>query len=1733
MPIPQLRNIDPSENTVVSRFKKLFTQTVPQSIGIQPTEQQQDARFAISGAMADEEIAAKLQDPVVKDEFAKEEALKSVAAKQSSTMMGVSAEEYDSIRMGIYNNLDDHLASKGILTPKKQAEQLATYAATAAATLASGGAAGSIPAIAKTVGHIATMAPVSAGLQRTLFPAIKRLMGGKDAGVAMAGAVASPMQKEAVSLKKAIGGEGQLSGALADIAELALTAGAAGGITKGIGKISKSPKVQSAIASAKYRIQKAMGIDVPTDVIPYDYAAAVNEGRMSLGDAARKSRTFYETEMAKRIKPETIEPKKAATYETTSAGNQQIMQGIEREMPKDALKPKVAQAEDLLSGMKPPADVQKSLFEQPMAGGMFYPISDANEAPIEMAKLSDKQWGKVNTYLKRKGYDVLGAKDVKEIYSRMTKDFTVEPTGDHLDAIKFAAEKKVIPYEEQIFKKARREYGITQNTLEAGYIYPDGAMLDLSGKRQGGPPNTRSLDHREVGGTEGMQEHMANGAVRMSDFGDNASFDIAKRPTDKQMNKIMNIARQVKGDLVIDLDYGLGEYVKQVGYYKNTGKMKSLEFEKGTSPEAIRKAINEYYSTFENMPEETRMKIFRMDADTEVRNTKGEDIVLKKGHEFRTYDIGGGKVRLQNGKQVTVWEGELSKLEGKMLGEGDQPMAGGMSVNVNVKNPEVKAQEGTANESNIRKVGITDSEVVLDKPVSGDINMVVKPVRGNEEVVPAKTPDELAKRIEQIQKFGMGQAVPTKFGGVPKTASGSFTPKERAGQIKLRHEIADVQGDFLSTLSHELGHAIHYNVAGTTKGSIMPMFSGGAIESEIMSELKDITHSLVGEEVAKNKPHYYYKPTELFARFIEKIMVEGDVAEKHPKVWQSFEKMMIEKPMIGEFIEAAAGKIDAGAPKFAFLRDKRQMYQKHLGKFVGDRAYNSQIVYRAMKERAKKAFENLIETEFQGVKDLPEQLFRSAESIKVTTGGIPEYGTRDLATATTEKEAAELLDAGYKQVAKGEVDGIEQITFAKERYSAAESKELFESLTPEGQRLIKEFTAAKEEAKTFFNRELIKEKYKVQGNIEGWVHHFFEEGRASGIGGKKLKFKLAGTRKKRTGSAGYVEDLKKATYKSLVELETEKQYNEFVDKFFSMTTKPLANDQMPQKGWVEITGDIKKGVGTAQEKMTVVVDKASGKSFIPKRPRYEMPKEIYDEFKLFKSGIEELSTTMRIVNNISRYWKINILSDPSSTGTNVLSGAIQYSTKVVGDFVKDVMAGNMDQTKLNVESMFRVVTPKGWADAPDWVYGSDKSNLYGQLLIEPGKGKVEKSIDEFGNKALYLFGLVETYFKKLIVLSESKGVDLKRLGTVTKEGLPEVTNLEKEIIARINNGVDLYGYDYENIPDQLRKWRMSPVGGLVKPFVVWPYKAMKHFTGLAGAAFDGTLPIEERISKLMALALIVSLYGAYSATKRNKQQTAPGDETTPSYFNPRGRLPLGMDKEGKEVFVKTTKYPFFGITDAGIELIKGRNDAALDVVNDALGGLGPMGEIGLLALGYGSRYAKYIPAEVTVGDKIASYIPLYRTLQNISNILDPNLRKKTKFSQSFTSLIPTTDPVMQDLLHGEKRTAKVPLEGSVKFQGTYRGSRTTTDVELTRNRNDALLYALTGILVKRIDPKQAEAFEIRRTKNLEKQAKKEAKENKKNRIVQNPLLKSNLPAKQNKQENTTPKRKYVNPLLAK
>jgi len=960
------------------------------------------------------------------------------------------------------------------------------------------------------------------------------------------------------------------------------------------------------------------------------------------------------------------------------------------------------------------------------------------------------------------------------------------------------------------------------------------------------------------------------------------------------------------------------------------------------------------------------------------------------------------------------------------------------------------------------------------------------------------TPQDFSNKVEQLNKFAQGRAILRK-GANLQTAAGLFLPIPEKGEVKITQEALKDDRVYMAVLSHELGHAMHYSIVGKGIHSDRRLkFFGDNLDDatikKLYEELRAVTEEispggLAGKLMVGNKygPEYFNKPTELIARFFEKLLVSpGNMEDVAPTAMNLLESQAVKHPIIQEFLEAAAGAIDKGQPQTVLLRDFRQLHEKFLGKRAGDRAYGDLMVWRAMKERGKIAIEKLIESKFKGVKDSQELLFKAAESIKVSKGGKPEFGTREFGIAHNQEEFDHLMSMGYEKTSGTVTEGGGQYTiFAKERYSPEESKKLFESLSPEGKQLILDFTAERQEAKDYFNREIIKDVNNVEGNVEGWVYHYFEDRPGSPImGGEKFRKRTAGTRRHREGNIGYIEDFKKAMTKALVDLEGEKAFNDFIKRYFARVTQPLAQGAEPKPGWIEVTGTLQSGVGLLQEKKMTLIDKMKGEKIPIRQTRYQMPKQIYERFKLWRGLIDEASTAVKVVNDLNRYWRINVLAHPGTATTNLNSGAIQYSMKIITDFYKEVLTGNisMPQTKRNISALIKVLTPKGWLNAPDWIYGGDLSNYYGQFMKQPGI--VSGAIDSIGNKALKLFSLYERYWKKVISTSESVS-DLKKLNEMPKEGLKLPTEEERELIKKINEEIDLYGYDYDNVPAWLEAHQKSVLGQAIKPFAKYPYKYVKQILNTIEAAFDGTQTWQTRVSKILALTTMVAAYAMFSKKRKKEQKTplAGSDVKIPARLQTRGRLFITTDDKGRELFARTSKYPFFNLTEAGIQFIDGNFEGSIDNLSDMIGSLGPAAGLGLLALNYRNKFNTYDPASVVIGNQLSTFVPGFRMLNDISRMLDPFQRKQETMAQTFTKLIPTTSEALQEKLHGKIRTEQVPIEDNIKGAG---GKRTTVEHTLENYWPDILLSMLSGVYVTRIDPDIAQAYITRGNKSVNK-----------------------------------------------
>ena len=125
---------------------------------------------------------------------------------------------------------------------------------------------------------------------------------------------------------------------------------------------------------------------------------------------------------------------------------------------------------------------------------------------------------------------------------------------------------------QQIFDAAKEKFGTTIDMREAGYILPDGSMLDFSGKHEVRGADTsflngqRSVDHRAIsdiaydfdeeptGVTTDLGDFLDRGAIRI-DYNTGA-INLNAAPTKEQKDRLRRLIEHNGGDVYIDFGKG-------------------------------------------------------------------------------------------------------------------------------------------------------------------------------------------------------------------------------------------------------------------------------------------------------------------------------------------------------------------------------------------------------------------------------------------------------------------------------------------------------------------------------------------------------------------------------------------------------------------------------------------------------------------------------------------------------------------------------------------------------------------------------------------------------------------------------------------------------------------------------------------------------------------------------------------------------------------------------------------------------------------------------------------------------------------------------------------------------------------------------------------------------------------------------------------------------------------------
>ncbi len=216
-------------------------------------------------------------------------------------------------------------------------------------------------------------------------------------------------------------------------------------------------------------------------------------------------------------------------------------------------------------------------------------------------------------------------------------------------AMKRAAKKK---HYNELNIDRMNELGYTDDPSEAGYITPDGKLLDLSGKSEGGSPGMRSYDHREAGGWEGMQQMMGLGFIR---FGPESNvFHMKVEPTQRQYETIRWIAERVYGEVIVEAHREPIRYSEPGKYDLPENKAYYKEYDRGTRPDRIINDIKRYYSG--EMPQST-WSFEESVTSLLVERTLYHGTITDNEESIRKYGLVGG------------WQGPLGGFVNHVYGD--------------------------------------------------------------------------------------------------------------------------------------------------------------------------------------------------------------------------------------------------------------------------------------------------------------------------------------------------------------------------------------------------------------------------------------------------------------------------------------------------------------------------------------------------------------------------------------------------------------------------------------------------------------------------------------------------------------------------------------------------------------------------------------------------------------------------------------------------------------------------------------------------------------------------------------------------------------------------------------------------------------------------------------------------------------------------------------------------------
>lgn len=168
---------------------------------------------------------------------------------------------------------------------------------------------------------------------------------------------------------------------------------------------------------------------------------------------------------------------------------------------------------------------------------------------------------------------------------------------------------------------AKEQFGVTEEFRRAGYILPDGQMLDFAQNDR-----SRDTDHREIlevfgpaevkNGTEALNEFLLDGNVRVMAEAPGVDISADTAPTAQQLEQIRKMAEQLGGErrqFTLDISTADGRVAA------------SKEYSGRVDADKVVREIREYYKTGELAQESSLAKFCFQLAEQASREAKKND----------------------------------------------------------------------------------------------------------------------------------------------------------------------------------------------------------------------------------------------------------------------------------------------------------------------------------------------------------------------------------------------------------------------------------------------------------------------------------------------------------------------------------------------------------------------------------------------------------------------------------------------------------------------------------------------------------------------------------------------------------------------------------------------------------------------------------------------------------------------------------------------------------------------------------------------------------------------------------------------------------------------------------------------------------------------------------------------------------------------------------------------------